>query len=288
MSKILWKKACQLNSSLLTIKRLFKKSPSYVQILSEGLTNYCYKVVFSNGNKYVWRFKIPAVKKAFLISQFQEFQVLSFIQSTLIAPKPIIVNSQGILVDWIEGDSLRVIKTSFNSVLKIIVKIHELNIDNIHIPRFNFIEKVDHYWSQIRNELKTHKYQKLYNHWRNIPNLPSINNTLCHFDLTTYNMVNTILGNKVIDWEYATISDPRLDLALSINAANEEVFKSVSYYCKLRKIVKTNDWIAGVLLWKPRAIMMVMLWYLLNYQIWNNLKHLSEAEKLKDYLIDYY
>ena len=42
------------------------------------------------------------------------------------------------------------------------------------------------------------------------------------FDPAGYNMVKHSEGHKVIDWEYACVSDPRLDLAITIGVTNEK------------------------------------------------------------------
>jgi thiamine kinase len=94
-------------------------------------------------------------------------------------------------------------------------------------------------------------------------------------------MVKTEQGNKVIDWEYAAVADPRLDLTLSIDVMEEKPLEAVYRYCQLRGVEGVDDWVEGVMAWKPRATMMAMLWYLLAHQLWGDEQYLTQANQLK-------
>ncbi|MEH0761849.1 phosphotransferase [Vibrio sp. 16] len=280
MARMSWHEACQLDSSLLSLDHFFELPPEYAQTLTGGLTNRCWKIVISRNEAYVWRPNTP-ITKAFSISRFQEYQILNAIHDAHIAPKAIHINDQGLLVDWIEGESLTD-RLSIDSLLKIMVKIHSLDTNRIPVAPFNFTARVDHYWMLLRDDLKLASYQQVYQQWRNAPSLADIGTTLCHFDLAGYNMVQTQDGHKVIDWEYAAIADPRLDLTLSIDVMDEKPLETVYRYCQLRQIEGVDDWVEGVMAWKPRATMMAMLWYLLAYQLWGDEQYLTQAEKILD------
>lgn len=280
MARMSWSEACQLDSSLLSLDHFFSVPPDYAQTLTGGLTNRCWKVVSSNGEAYVWR---PAtqITKAFSISRFQEYQILSAIRDSQLSPAPIFINDQGLLVEWVEGESLAA-SLDFDSLLKTMVAIHNLNTQRIPVAPFNFTARVDHYWMLLREDLKTQPYHDVYHGWRKAPVLADVGTTLCHFDLAGYNMVKTMQGNKVIDWEYAALADPRLDLTLSIDVMDASPLEAVYQYCKLREIEGVDDWVEGVMAWKPRATMMAMLWYLLAYQLWGDEQYLTQAEKILD------
>lgn len=280
MARMSWSEACQLDSSLLSLDHFFSVPPDYAQTLTGGLTNRCWKVVSSNGEAYVWR---PAtqITKAFSISRFQEYQILSAIRDSQLSPAPIFINDQGLLVEWVEGESLAA-SLDFDSLLETMVAIHSLNTQRIPVAPFNFTARVDHYWMLLREDLKTQPYHDVYQGWRKAPVLADVGTTLCHFDLAGYNMVKTEQGNKVIDWEYAALADPRLDLTLSIDVMDASPLEAVYQYCKLREIEGVDDWVEGVMAWKPRATMMAMLWYLLAYQLWGDEQYLTQAEKILD------
>ncbi len=280
MARMSWSEACQLDRSLLSLEHFFSIPPDYAQTLTGGLTNRCWKVVTSDGHSYVWRPNTP-ITKAFSISRFQEYQILSSIEPTGIGPHAVYINDQGLLVSWVEGESL-IRGLPFESLLKTMVAIHNIDTQRVPVAPFNFTARVDHYWMLLEEQYKVEPYVSLYNQWRSSPSLADVGHTLCHFDLAGYNMVKTVEGNKVIDWEYAAIADPRLDLTLSIDVAGEKPLDAVFRYCKLRGIEGVDDWVEGVMAWQPRAIMMAMLWYLLAHQLWGDEQYLTQARKLQE------
>lgn len=280
MARMSWQESCHLDNSLLSLEHFFAVPPDYAQTLTGGLTNRCWKVVSQDGQPYVWR---PAthITKAFSISRFQEYQILAAIESCQLSPKAHYINEQGLLVDWIEGESLTD-DLSFDSLLKTMVKIHDIDTQRVPVAPFNFTARVDHYWMLLNDEFKIEPYESIYQRWRNAPSLADVGHTLCHFDLAGYNMVKTANGHKVIDWEYAAIADPRLDLTLSIDVMGEKPLEAVYRYCQLRQVEGVDDWIEGVMAWKPRATMMAMLWYLLAYQLWGDEQYLTQAGNLQE------
>lgn len=279
MARMSWQEACTLDPTLRSVAHYFSFPPEYAQTLTGGLTNRCWKIVCQRGKSYVWR-PTTQITKAFSISRFQEYQILKAIDETHVAPMPIYINEHGLLVEWIEGESLAS-GVSFDSVLKIQSKIHTIDTSKIPVVPFSFLARVDHYWLQIKPELKSAEFEKIYKQWRNPPNLVSVGYSLCHFDLAGYNMVKTEQGLKVIDWEYASIADPRMDLALSIDVAGEQPLEAIARYCQLREIEQVDDWVEGVRSWLPRTTMMAMLWYLLAYQLWGEDYYLQQAIKIQ-------
>ncbi|UUM31516.1 phosphotransferase [Vibrio japonicus] len=280
MARMSWYEACQLDRSLMSLDHFFSRPPEYALTLTGGLTNRCWKIVASNGDAFVWRPTTP-ITKAFSISRHQEHQILSAISESKISPLPIFINDQGLLVEWIEGHALTH-DLSFDSLLETMVRIHELDTRRIPVAPFNFTARVDHYWMMLREEFKHAPYDEVYQTWRKAPSLADVGVVLCHFDLAGYNMVGTPQGNKVIDWEYAVIGDPRLDLTLSIDVLGEDPIKSVHQYCQVRGIEGVDDWVEGVMAWRPRATMMAMLWYLLAYQLWGDEQYLTQAQNTAD------
>ncbi len=232
----------------------------------------------ADNQSYVWR-PATSITKSFSISRFQEYQILKAIESTTIGPKALHINDRGLLVEWIEGESLTD-NLAFDSLLKVMTRIHNIDTQKVPVAAFNYTARVDHYWMLIENHLKLDPYVEIYQKWRHAPNLADVGHCLCHFDLAGYNMVDTEMGKRVIDWEYSAIADPRLDLTLSIDIYEENPLESVYRYCQLREVEGVDDWVEGVLAWKPRATMMAMLWYLLAYQLWGEEDFLRQAEKL--------
>lgn len=280
MARMSWQESCQLDSSLLSLDGYFSTPPCYAQTLTGGLTNRCWKIVLSDGQAFVWRPTTP-ITQAFSISRFQENQILAAIEHSGLSPKAVHINDQGLLVDWIEGEAMSE-SLSFDSLLKTMIRIHDIDTQRIPVAPFNFTARVDHYWMLLKPEYKIEPYLSIYQRWRNAPSLADVGHTLCHFDLAGYNMVRTPEGNKVIDWEYAAIADPRLDLTLSIDVTGQKPLEAVYRYCQLRQVEGVDDWVEGVLAWKPRGTMMALLWYLLAHQLWGDEQYLIQARNLQE------
>lgn len=279
MARMAWVEACQLDRSLLSLDHFFTIPPEYAQTLTGGLTNRCWKIVEHDGAAFVWR-PTTQITKAFSISRFQEFQILSAIEKSRLGPKPIHVSEHGLLVEWIEGTSLTD-GLPFDQLLASLVQVHELDKQRIPIAPFNYTARVDHYWMLLQSHYKTTAASEIYQQWRKPPILADVGSALCHFDLAGYNMVDTGEQHRIIDWEYAAIADPRLDLMLSISVAEEAPEQAVFHYCKMRGIDGIDDWVEGVLAWKPRASMMAMLWYLLAHQLWGDDYYLEQAQQMQ-------
>ena len=282
MARIGWAEACQLDPSLQSLTRFFDVVPDYAQTLTGGLTNRCWKVVCPVKGAFVWR-PITSITQAFSISRFQEYQILKAIEKENIAPQAAFINDQGLLVAWRDGHSLEQ-DADFDTVLKCLSRIHLLDKQRIPIAPFNYTARVDHYWLQLRDELKDEALESLYQTWR-LPPAVDLNRTcLCHFDLGGYNLVKNDDSIQIIDWEYAGIADPCLDLALSIVAADENLPASVARYCQLMNIMEVDEWIDGVKSWLPRTEVMGLLWYLLAYQLRGEEYYLEQATQLKQSL----
>ena len=273
-----WSEAKLLDTSLSSLDGYFSQPPVKAQTLTGGLTNRCWKLVSVNGAEYVWR-PITPITNAFFISRYEEYQVLSAIERLGIGPSPIVVNEQGLLVEWVAGDTLYE-GLDIDDLLKTLISVHLVNTARLPIKPFSFTARVDHYWLQLDTVHKTEVYSTIYKEWRTTPSIPSVELSLCHFDLGGYNLVKNSDGIKIIDWEYAAIADPRLDLTLTISVADARVQETVEKYCQLRGIHDVKLWLDGVEAWLPRSRMMAMLWYLLAHQLWGDESYLREAEAL--------
>ncbi|MFS1460377.1 thiamine kinase [Vibrio lentus] len=273
-----WPEAKLLDTSLSSLDGYFSEPPVRAQTLTGGLTNRCWKLVLADGTAYVWR-PITPITKAFFISRHEEFQVLSAIERLGIGPSPIVVNEQGLLVEWIAGETLYE-GLELDDLLKTLISVHLVNTARLPLQPFSFTARVDHYWLQLDAVHKTETCTKIYQEWRVAPSIPSVDLSLCHFDLGGYNLVKNQDGIKIIDWEYAALADPRLDLTLTIAVAEVPVIEAVNNYCQLRGIHDVQPWLDGVEAWLPRSRMMAMLWYLLAHQLWGDESYLREAELL--------
>ncbi|MCG3758707.1 thiamine kinase [Vibrio cincinnatiensis] len=283
MARMSWREACQLDPTLQSLTHFFTSTPEYAQTLTGGLTNRCWKITHTADQVFVWR-PITLITKGLSISRAQEYQILKAIESSHLGPKAVVMNDQGLLVEWIAGKS-QAEESVWESILKVLVQIHQLETSRIPVPPFNYTARVDHYWLHLKPDVKSSPFEPLYQQWRTMPNCASLPLTLCHFDLAGYNLIKTEAGFRAIDWEYASIADPRLDLAISIDVAGEKLLDAVFRYCQLRNIQQVDSWIEGVKAWQPRVRMMAMLWYLLAYQLWGGDEYYQQALRFKEQLI---
>ncbi|WP_375754124.1 phosphotransferase [Vibrio sp. HN007] len=283
-----WNEACSLDQSLLSLESFFNGKPKLAELLSGGLTNRCWKVDSNTSQSFVWR-PISSVTNTYGVSRMREYRMLEALCSShdkLLAPKPVHLNDSGLLVEWIEGEVAERFPLSETEIIGTLARVHAINIHNKPIPLFSFTAKVDGYWHQLRARephLLTKEYQALYQEYRELPNVEPVEATLCHFDLGSYNVIRTDKGIRVIDWEYAGVADPRMDLAMTIDVNGIDMPKAVADYCKLRGIDNADIWFKGVNQWVPRNRMMAILWYLLGYQLWKEEHYLEEAVKLKSH-----
>ncbi|MGR5235408.1 thiamine kinase [Vibrio alfacsensis] len=278
-----WQQAKQLDPSLNALDSFFTTPPVKIQTVTGGLTNRCWRLESSRGLAYVWR---PSSKvcNAFAISRHNEYQVLNAISPLGLGPKPVFLHEQGLLVEWMQGETLTKPGIELDELLPIAAAIHQYPAERISLAPFSYLSRIDHYWLALDDRYVGTKFDVLYRKWRSEPSIEPVPLVLCHFDLGCYNLVRGDNGVKVIDWEYAGLADPRLDLALILQLADVPVEYGVAQYCKVRQIEDASLWLDGVQAWLPRTMVMAMLWYLLAYKLWDDEQYLNSAHEFKDLL----
>ncbi len=278
-----WSQAKELEPTLNALDGFFCEPPVKVKTLSGGLTNRCWRLVSADGSDYVWR-PFSKVCQAFFISRHNEYQILKAIEPLGIGPTPVFLHEQGILVEWIEGKTLTNVGIELEELLSIVATIHQVSSTVISGTPFSYLSRIDHYWLELGGKYSGTDFELIYKKWRTEPNIEPLSPTLCHFDLGCYNLVRSRDGVKVIDWEYAGLADPRLDLTLTLQLAGTPIEEAVVRYCSIRNIENVSLWLDAVRAWQPRATAMAMLWYLLAYQLWGDEQYLISAEELRELL----
>lgn len=264
MARILWDEACAFDSSLTALGRIWGTLPSYAETLAGGLTNRCWKVYGENGLAYIWR-PVTFLTRKLSISRQQEYQILSALQKSApnLAPKPISRQPEGILVEWVEGETVS--QLSDIELVRLLSEIHKQDCRAIPVSPFNYTARIDRYWLTLESHQEMAQYKALYHSLRVVPSLSHKDSTLCHFDLGRHNIIRTSQGLKAIDWEYASIADPRLDIAMTVFMEQSDLVTFVAHYCRSNDLENVNDWIIGVKAWMPRVKFMAFLWYLVAY-----------------------
>ncbi|MCE0492865.1 phosphotransferase [Vibrio salinus] len=280
MARIPWDEACTFDSSLSALGKVWGTLPSYAETLSGGLTNRCWKIYGEDGKPYIWR-PVTDLTRELSISRQQEYQILSALQKNAphLAPKPISRQPEGILVEWIEGDVIT--ELSEVDIVRLLSDIHRQDCNAIPVSPFNYTARIDHYWLILEsgNE-NVARFESIYHSLRVVPPVSRRESVLCHFDLGVHNIIRSRQGLKVIDWEYASIADPRIDIAMTVFMENADLVKFVARYCKMNGLESVNDWINGVKAWMPRVYFMAFLWYLVAYHHGCGDDYLTWAEEL--------
>ncbi|PSV18000.1 phosphotransferase [Photobacterium kishitanii] len=277
-------------------------------MLTGGLTNRCWKVVLfhpstNQTKEYVWR-PLSAATQVFGIERQHEYQLLTMIYDTGLAPKPLqllvdvdsaVERVTGLVVEWLPGTEATS-RFSDTALCQLQAKVHQLPLPSW---RLDVQQRAQHYWQHIKNDHKTPLLTSIYTFFQHQSVPTAFDDCCCHFDLGRYNVIlplsTTSLTDraKIIDWEYAAAGDPSLDLAMTIIANELDPELAVSDYCDYRQLIEQGthfnkyDWLQAVSGWQPWCQYLALLWYLAGYKIWHQPEYLQHASQLQQQLIEY-
>ncbi|RQW63246.1 phosphotransferase [Vibrio viridaestus] len=280
MAKIPWDEACEFDPTLLALGRVFDVIPPNVETLTGGLTNRCWKVHTHDGQEFIWR-PVTSLTRKLAISRQQEYLILGALQKNAcyFSPKPISRQPEGILVEWLSGEPVKTVQEM--DLVRLLHDIHHQDLFHSPVSQFNYTARVDHYWLTLEsNNIDLSRYKDLYNKLRVAPSVIALKPTLCHLDLGKHNLIRNQKGLCAIDWEYSTLADPRLDLAMTLSMEDFDVVSFVARYCQLAGYINIDNWIDGVQAWMPRVNLMALLWYLVAYHHGCGEEYLSSAEEI--------
>lgn len=235
-----------------------------IEALKKGMTNksFCFEV---NGKKYIMR--IPGEGTDKLISRKNEFLVYSVIKNKNISDNVLYMNPQNgfKLTEYI--NNARVCncnnKNDLSLCMKFLKKFHELNLKVDHsFDIFNNIE----FYEKLRNG-KESDYIDYLDTKESVFSLKKYieNNVekkcLCHIDSVADNfLIFRNNGNdcvRLIDFEYAAMQDPDVDIAMFCIYSmldREQIDDIINIYyensCKINTRIKIYCYIAACgLLW---------------------------------------
>lgn len=235
-----------------------------IEALKKGMTNksFCFEV---NGKKYIMR--IPGEGTDKLISRKNEFLVYSVIKNKNISDNVLYMNPQNgfKLTEYI--NNARVCncdnKNDLSLCMKFLKKFHELNLKVDHsFDIFNNIE----FYEKLRNG-KQSDYIDYLDTKESVFSLKKYieNNVekkcLCHIDSVADNfLIFRNNGNdcvRLIDFEYAAMQDPDVDIAMFCIYSmldREQIDDIINIYyensCKINTRIKIYCYIAACgLLW---------------------------------------
>ena len=175
--------------------------------LSSGKTNQSF-LVEDDLKKYVLRLNS---KKSlnYNIDRKRELEILNSIRNKSIGPKVVYSDDDYsfLITEFIEGTPLLLDKISNQEAQDLNDLIDKYQKIEINIPRFNYLEHLKKYETFISNNYcinsdLSKKLETFYPHLEDFQN-QGWEPVLCHHDLSTFNIIKTNNGLRIIDWEYS-------------------------------------------------------------------------------------
>lgn len=178
-----------------------------------GLTACSQLVELENGEKYVLRRQNKRATD-YGVNYQQEFSLLEALQPLEFTPKPYQSSTNETLLHWIEGN----IPSAFSPILleklaRHLARLHTFPIQAVcvgeKIAKLDLAERYHFLWCKLTPQ----KQQKL-SFSPPFPRISPLDHTICHHDIHLGNLVEQGEHLYLIDWEYAALSDPALDIAM--------------------------------------------------------------------------
>jgi thiamine kinase len=272
-----WKQALLSAPSLAVIPSLINEVPLGALPLSGGLTNRCWRVLTASYGWLVWRADSEHCQ-VFDIDRRNEANVLLSVERHVPVNRVVTQGDKGLLVTWREGKPI-LDDYPVDALLNELAKIHEIKPSR-PVRDFDLTAKLDHYWSHIHDSALKRRYKSLYEKYRLSPKLQCKDNVLCHFDFGRHNLLSANDQLVVIDWEYAAMASPTLDLVMTSDMLGLDCETGLNLYQQYRYIDNVDEWLHDMRSWQPHTEIMAMLWYVLAAEQWKNPEFLVTAEQI--------
>lgn len=193
--------------------------PKDIQILHNdvgGMTNSSILIVVW-GKKYIVR--LPGKGSDKLVNREQECQIYNFLHKNGYDDITVFASKNGIKISKYIVNSRTCCSNNIDDILlsmKKLRELHELKFQP-NVEYFSLLQNIKKYQKLIK--IKDDKYNDVYNRclkidkW--IDTLPK-NKCLCQIDANPDNIVfsSNISEPTLIDWEYAGLQDPHVDIAM--------------------------------------------------------------------------
>ena len=194
-----------------------------ITLLKSGVTNDTYSFVLGN-TSYV--LKITNDNSSVLLNKENEVIILQELKKYNMCEEIISINSEkGYKLSFYMEDVKccdPYNEKDLKMCIKSIKKIHNIKIENIkNIDLFDRILKFEKAWNQEQSAFKD--YQNVKNNVFSLKNYIEscdINQKLTHLDLSPSNFLIKDDEAHIINWDYAGMQDPLVDLALFAIQAN--------------------------------------------------------------------
>ena len=188
-----------------------------ITVLKKGMTNRSFLFECQN-KKYIMR--IPGEGTDHLINRKEEADVYQALENRQICDDVLYMNPEnGYKITAYLEDATNCDAENWNEVEACMTKLrefHELNLKVEH--RFDIFGQIDFYeslWNGEKSYFKDYEKTKtaIFELKKWIDTLEK-NETLVHIDAVPDNFLFTKDGIRIIDWEYAGMQDPHVDIAM--------------------------------------------------------------------------
>ena len=188
-----------------------------ITVLKKGMTNRSFLFECQN-QKYIMR--IPGEGTDHLINRKEEADVYKALENRQICDDVLYMNpDNGYKITAYLEDATNCDAENWNEVEACMTKLrefHELNLKVDH--RFDIFGQIDFYeslWNGEKSYFKDYEKTKtaIFELKKWIDTLEK-NETLVHIDAVPDNFLFTKDGIRIIDWEYAGMQDPHVDIAM--------------------------------------------------------------------------
>ena len=188
-----------------------------ITVLKKGMTNRSFLFECQN-QKYIMR--IPGEGTDHLINRKEEADVYQALENRQICDDVLYMNpDNGYKITAYLEDATNCDAENWNEVEACMTKLrefHELNLKVDH--RFDIFGQIDFYeslWNGEKSYFKDYEKTKaaIFELKKWIDTLEK-NETLVHIDAVPDNFLFTKGGIRIIDWEYAGMQDPHVDIAM--------------------------------------------------------------------------
>lgn len=272
-----WNEAVRQSADLALLPQVLNEVPLGALPLSGGLTNRAWRVCTQSHGWVIWRANSPHCV-VFDVCRSNESAVIENAHYLIDTNQVIAHSSQGLVLSWLEGEPLAA-AYQLEPILETLAKIHR-TVPVAGIRQFDYQRKVDHYWQQLKCADIKSRYTDMYQQYRTLPRLHCRERVLCHFDFGVHNLLQTDRGLAVIDWEYAAVAAPTLDLVMTLDMLDVDIQTGLEIYQRYQPHIDFVAWQEDMEIWQRHAQVMASLWYLLAAQVWNNDDFLNEANAI--------
>lgn len=230
-----------------------------------GLTACSRLIELEDGQKFVWREQSRQATD-YGVNYAQEFALLSALSFLPFTPKPYFGGGNFSLLHWQAGS----VPTEWrDDLLKRLAEnlatLHRLDWQAVDLPRniakLDLAERCQFLWDKLPQS-----YQVALHFQPPFEPILPFATAICHHDLHLGNLVESEEQLIIIDWEYASLSDPALEIALFLHAnalssAQKALF--FEHYFAKSGLDRTAC-LAKVAEYQPLVAQLSMLWFALN------------------------